>query len=555
VSAWDSKEHQELGTESITKACELFHTNLTQSGTKLNNQQQHIIDRACNDITFQVYGRAVALAGDYSETPQDLINNSILSFPKYLEKYDDWNTALDEYIKESEQWKFAHLKMFLSFQFKVKEFADDINALVDYWNLASNNNSHFHPMAPKEWSRHHQQALLLAEKVKLGESTDIWEGLYTQAFSDHFLQDSFSAGHIGMARGDMAPGDALLQHNHLNELGLFVQNERGDEWYTFGDHYLDKFVYATENNYLYSPTLLFKSQNEQELFDGLKISEDTILAGPFRKNIFVSNTDINTSCDHTKLSAEYCASKSRHYLTSAGTASVLEFLNELVYENSDSLNVNLSLPRYYRAPKRSLAFHLISKKTIGDTTVNQDTQMTFSAVNIDRDFQSIESNRISGSLFGFGLAIPVIEDSKDNDFNSGQLMIKGIGEDLYSNLRVGGAVSVKFTGVNEADFAVFKDFRTGLEAGTYLLKLSNIPVTVSWMTGAGIAVSGRGNSTSYDDYYSMFRFDLKLNVNPYIGVGYGKFDKRAGEDDLEGIYLETGIFFSEFRLNPINNKQ
>ena len=80
------------------------------------------------------------------------------------------------------------------------------------------------------------------------------KALVEEGFAQHFLQDSFSSGHIGSAWGHCLPGTGLfcrpvrgvLQYTHdrLNERGLKVRQakdpspEEWTEWTAFGDDHL-----------------------------------------------------------------------------------------------------------------------------------------------------------------------------------------------------------------------------------------------------------------------------------------------------------------------------
>ena len=62
------------------------------------------------------------------------------------------------------------------------------------------------------------------------------------AFADHFLQDSFSAGHLMVDRSYWAFLDDKGKHDYYCRVGLDVQNENGDHWKTYGDGYLDSMT-------------------------------------------------------------------------------------------------------------------------------------------------------------------------------------------------------------------------------------------------------------------------------------------------------------------------
>jgi outer membrane protein OmpA-like peptidoglycan-associated protein len=94
--------------------------------------------------------------------------------------------------------------------------ASDDNHSPQYVDLAMHNVSHFAGggTAMASWSSHHETALLTALLAGLGDSEPQWQhAQLTEAFGQHFLTDSFSAGHIRTPRaeiiawyqGDFAP--------------------------------------------------------------------------------------------------------------------------------------------------------------------------------------------------------------------------------------------------------------------------------------------------------------------------------------------------------------
>lgn len=66
------------------------------------------------------------------------------------------------------------------------------------------------------------------------------------AFADHYLEDSFSAGHMRVPRkllhDDLAVSDLCAQfmHGEDNAIGLSVVNPKGENWTAYGDDYLSE---------------------------------------------------------------------------------------------------------------------------------------------------------------------------------------------------------------------------------------------------------------------------------------------------------------------------
>ena len=113
-----------------------------------------------------------------------------------------------------------------------------------YLTLAAENIGHFSnvPIGQRNrdiWRRTHIQAIAAAQA---GNANLAW-GL--NASADHFLTDSFSGGHIRVARARLhasgKAGDVTSKalHDLDNEFGVLVTNDRGDApWIAYGDEHL-----------------------------------------------------------------------------------------------------------------------------------------------------------------------------------------------------------------------------------------------------------------------------------------------------------------------------
>jgi hypothetical protein len=146
-------------------------------------------------------------------------------------------------------------------------------AISGYITLASQNKTHFPRHSWKEYSKHHRQALRLAEQYRSSRCPAskpceelLADILLTEGFAQHFLQDSFASGHIGTAQGQCdfyflcrPTRQRILQtHNVLNEIGIDVAisdpadlriGEKTaarlrDGWTAFGDDHL--FIAAAD---------------------------------------------------------------------------------------------------------------------------------------------------------------------------------------------------------------------------------------------------------------------------------------------------------------------
>ncbi|KAF8330643.1 hypothetical protein F5887DRAFT_974995 [Amanita rubescens] len=104
-----------------------------------------------------------------------------------------------------------------------------------YLGLASINWDHFGRDAHTVYNAGHATAL---QKAVHGDL----KGAYAMnAFADHFLEDSFSAGHLRTPRRHLHSKDrtadicAKYMHDEDNAIGLNVTNPNGDKWMAYGD--------------------------------------------------------------------------------------------------------------------------------------------------------------------------------------------------------------------------------------------------------------------------------------------------------------------------------
>lgn len=104
-----------------------------------------------------------------------------------------------------------------------------------YIGLATINFDHFGLDARKAYKAGHRVALEAASKG------DLNMGYAYNAFADHFLEDSFSAGHMRTPRRFLHSGGkagdkcAQYMHDEDSAIGLNVTNPAGDPWKAYGD--------------------------------------------------------------------------------------------------------------------------------------------------------------------------------------------------------------------------------------------------------------------------------------------------------------------------------
>jgi hypothetical protein len=200
AGAWATVEHQEIGRLSYLRACADI-TAAVAARAAASPAVAGRLEIACGrnlGALAEIYGDATALAGDFLDNP-------------------------GEFLSQAGAWRFTSRK--------------------SYWLLALENSAHFNPMATQSWTEYHaaaiREALAAASSNGLGEATGYQLATQESAFADHFLQDSFAAGHMGFNRTASSASAAKSFHDAWNARGRIVRDRNGEEWLTFGDGRLD----------------------------------------------------------------------------------------------------------------------------------------------------------------------------------------------------------------------------------------------------------------------------------------------------------------------------
>lgn len=193
--AWWRREHQAIGNEAYIAAC-----NRLAPLKDRDAQTAQRYDIACANLQIQalVYGQANAVSGDFVGEAGEL------------------TTALGATL---------------------------VTQRSNYYRLALRNSTHFHPLATREWRVLHRQAvdgaLAASRKVGAAQIEAFEQAFYDSAFGDHFLHDSFCAGHMGFNRSASSAAASKVYHDEWNRRGRLVANRRGETWKTYGDGLLD----------------------------------------------------------------------------------------------------------------------------------------------------------------------------------------------------------------------------------------------------------------------------------------------------------------------------
>ncbi len=198
--AWETTEHQEIGRAAYLEACAEVRAKAGERAAR-DPAVAARLEHACGlnlPVLARLYGDATAIAGDFLGHPS-------------------------EFLSQGGAWRFSSKK--------------------SYWLLALENSAHFNPTSTHSWGAYHQQAVAHALAAAAGPGLVAVEqlqlALFENAFADHYLHDSFPAGHMGFNRPASSAAAAKTFHDTWNRRGRAVADRAGDRWVTFGDGKLD----------------------------------------------------------------------------------------------------------------------------------------------------------------------------------------------------------------------------------------------------------------------------------------------------------------------------
>ncbi|HVT06758.1 MAG TPA: hypothetical protein VHM31_03580 [Polyangia bacterium] len=196
---WGSAEHQEIGRAAYWRACTDLAGEISDKGPPGARTRFEIACGSNVQALADTYGDATAIAGDFLSEPS-------------------------EFLSQAGAWRFSSKKSYLL--------------------LALENSAHFNPMAIGSWAEYHDKAIAEALAGAHSEGLAVVAAyqlaIQESAFADHFLQDSFAAGHMGFNRTASSAAAAKSFHDSWNVRGRVVSDRNGDRWVTFGDGRLDR---------------------------------------------------------------------------------------------------------------------------------------------------------------------------------------------------------------------------------------------------------------------------------------------------------------------------
>jgi hypothetical protein len=247
--AFDYVEHYAITLQSFDEAC----ANLSETG-----ELGDFAARVCKSKRVaSCLAHMAAVAGDYTTEPSELERAKELGFlDRDSENCQDILDVLTSDEADVEMREVGRMIEIQSLAPRVScmrgmiqdgsliaRKAEGSPALIDspavrFWRwatLAADNATHFQPTSQKEFSDYRSD--VYSKDRRSQHSVFSYH-----AFSLHFLEDSFAAGHIGIDRSDEKFGAwgarqdyAHAYHDDLNWGGQYLKNNSGEIWYSYGD--------------------------------------------------------------------------------------------------------------------------------------------------------------------------------------------------------------------------------------------------------------------------------------------------------------------------------
>jgi hypothetical protein len=244
---WSEGEHLELGDNGAKAACSELGLSNSECPALKN------IPRNDEKVSFS-YGELI-MAVDYYQAPGNLSVDTKSGVKKII--------------------KCAHKQMFVHPEQEKNEDAEyasctmtGVVAMPGYLEVVSKNYDHFGWHNMVAYVKYHELALKKAvmsyQRKKSNPSSSryyLHQALIYNAFADHYLSDAFASGHLRVPRTQIVNwaeknlkglfkgtrGDLLTMILHdresislktQKEVGVGVENARGDMWTTRGDSHL-----------------------------------------------------------------------------------------------------------------------------------------------------------------------------------------------------------------------------------------------------------------------------------------------------------------------------
>jgi hypothetical protein len=208
--AWNGNEHITIGSEAYYLACKSVLKNHEAATGEIANRKE----LACRAIALPVSDGAFGLREGYA----------------YDALAGEWSALAADHTRSADELTQVAL-------------GDVVADYRLFTMMAVSNYRHFHPASVTSWRAEHLKSLQAAAAAARSAGIERIEGfekaLAIQAFAQHYLQDSFSAGHMGFNRVASSNAAALAYHNAASRTGRCVENLNGVAWFTYGDDHLN----------------------------------------------------------------------------------------------------------------------------------------------------------------------------------------------------------------------------------------------------------------------------------------------------------------------------
>lgn len=260
-----SIEHQWLGEQ----------VNLEFPGIASVSTREHLLNLP-NENKLS-YGEIISLAGDYYGIPELPISDGQNLDERMRRFHEAFDTLANEGTPFRCDYDYCSNKILDVFEQELVSYQKnrtdrmgskglDYLALVEYYTannflrLAITNWDHFLPTSLLAYEAGHaaaiEQALRARKLASEADQTAALELAYAMnAFSDHFLTDMFSSGHLRVPRRQLYEQSSFASvagllakqmHDEDGRVGLMAENHAGATWKMYGDGML--FVAGAEKN-------------------------------------------------------------------------------------------------------------------------------------------------------------------------------------------------------------------------------------------------------------------------------------------------------------------
>ena len=205
--AWDGSEHISIGSEAFHGACAQAWSRYADAPDDKIRTRLAI---ACGRVS-------IGIRGAFER------HDTIFA---YETLFGEWSALAADHTQKPEQLTNI-------------ELGDIVADYRLFGRIATTNYRHFHPASVISWRSDHLKALQAAAAAAatpgIQQVEQFEDGLAIEAFAQHYLQDSFAAGHMGFNRVASSNAAALAYHDRASQRGRCVMNFVGTAWFTYGD--------------------------------------------------------------------------------------------------------------------------------------------------------------------------------------------------------------------------------------------------------------------------------------------------------------------------------